>query len=82
MRQLKVKTMSGAPVEGVWQVPPGETVARFRPFKSWQKGTYHLVPGADLEDSAGNRTNRVFDAPGDEKPVVPVDHLEFMVTGK
>ena len=80
--QLKLKTTAGAPVEGVWQISQGEKVACFRPFKSWEKGTYHLFPGADLEDAAGNRTNRVFDAPGGEKPVEPVTHLVFTVSGK
>lgn len=82
VRQLKVQTTSGVPVGGIWQVPRGEKLARFRPFKSWEKGPYHLVPGVDLEDPAGNRMDRVFDAPGNEKPVDPIGYLVFTVPGK
>ena len=82
MRQLKVQTQTGVPVDGIWQIPPGEKLARFRPFNSWEKGIYHLVPGADLEDAAGNRTDRVFDAPGGENPVKPVPHRAFTYPGK
>jgi hypothetical protein len=51
------------PVTGKVEVIDGETGWRFTPTKAWATGDYRIRLAEELEDLAGNRPGRVFDAP-------------------
>jgi hypothetical protein len=69
-RSLSVWDRGGRPVAGAGEVGPGETSWTFRAADPWTSDTVELRVGPDLEDLAGNRTDRVFDAaePSDPGP--------------
>lgn len=55
----------GRPVAGTIELSAGESEWRFRPATPWLPGDYTLSIGPTLEDVAGNRASRAFDADGD-----------------
>lgn len=61
-RLLRVVDASGAPVAGTVRVDAGETRWRFTPAEPWRPGRYALVVPRELEDPAGNRIGRRFEA--------------------
>ena len=61
-RALGVETLGGRPVKGTVEVDTGERVWRFSPTEPWRAGEYRLVVLSILEDVAGNRVNRQFEA--------------------
>ena len=70
-RLLRLMDTAGRPVAGQVSVAAGETRWRFTPGGPWREGSYVLRVGAELEDLAGNRPSRLFDAvaaPGGPRP--------------
>lgn len=63
-RTLTVVDAAGWAVPGRVEVSDAETRWRFTPAKPWAAGTYRLRVAVELEDLAGNRPDRVFDAEG------------------
>ena len=61
-RALGVETASGASVDGRIEIEPGERAWRFVPTAAWKAGSHRLVVLSILEDIAGNRINRRFEA--------------------
>jgi len=61
-RALGVETLGGRSVGGTVEVDAGERVWRFSPTEPWRAGEYQLVVLSILEDVAGNRINRQFEA--------------------
>lgn len=61
-RMLTVTDANGTAVPGKIEVTDAEKTWRFVPEKPWTPGEYSLAIGVDLEDVAGNRPDRVFDA--------------------
>lgn len=60
-RFIAVRDPAGLRVSGRISLEDGDTVWRFTPSRSWQKGTYALVTHPDLEDPAGNRSCAAFE---------------------
>lgn len=71
-RCLTVVDAAGVAAPGRGDILDAETRWRFTPTKRWAAGSYRLRVGAELEDLAGNRPDRVFDAegPADGPPVL------------
>lgn len=61
-RALGVETLGGRSVKGTVEVDSGERTWRFSPAEPWRAGEYQLVVLSILEDVAGNRVNRQFEA--------------------
>lgn len=59
---LAVETKDRRPFDGDATVEANGTRWRFTPAKLWQRGEYALVASSMLEDPAGNRIGRPFDA--------------------
>jgi hypothetical protein len=64
-RLIRVVDRAQAPLAGSAEASAGETVWTFRPKAPWVHGQYQLAIDPALEDPAGNRPDRLFDAPGD-----------------
>lgn len=71
-RSLAVADAAGRAVEGTATIAAGETGWRFTPSRPWPPGDYRLAVGPDLEDLAGNRPDRLFDADGASPGPSPV----------
>lgn len=82
-RALGVETLGGRRVDGVIEVDGGERTWRFAPAEPWRAGEYRLVVLSVLEDVAGNRVNRQFEADRfdrvDSSSVQPRFTLPFVV---
>lgn len=61
-RTLTVLTAGGARVPGDIEIATGETAWIFTPQAPWVPGEYRLLASSILEDSAGNRIGRPFEA--------------------
>jgi hypothetical protein len=61
-RAIWVTGPGGGRVAGRVELADAETRWRFRPDAPWRPGEYRLHAGPDLEDLAGNRPDRLFDA--------------------
>lgn len=61
-RALGVETAGGRKLDGTIEVERGERAWRFAPAEPWRAGDYRLVVLSILEDAAGNRVNRQFEA--------------------
>jgi hypothetical protein len=61
-RALTVVTGRGEPVPGEISLEAGETRWLFVPRAPWQPGEYRLLASSVLEDVAGNRIGRPFEA--------------------
>ena len=64
-RLIRVVDRAQAPLAGSAEASAGETVWTFRPKAPWAPGQYQLAIDPALEDPAGNRPDRLFDAPED-----------------
>ena len=82
-RALGVEGAAGASMEGTVEIAPGERAWRFTPSRAWTAGTHRLVVLSILEDVAGNRVNRRFEADRfdrvDSTAVVPRLEVPFTV---
>lgn len=67
-RLIRVVDQARAPLPGVAEASSGETSWRFKPMAPWRPGQYQLAIDPALEDPAGNRTDRLFDAPDESAP--------------
>lgn len=67
-RLIRVADLAQVPVAGSAEASAGETLWRFKPKAPWRPGHYHLAIDPALEDPAGNRPDRLFDAPGESAP--------------
>lgn len=57
----------GEELAGSWELEPGERLLRFRPAAPWRRGQPHVLAIGDrLEDLAGNRLGRAFEAAPDD----------------
>ncbi len=77
--QMHITNQQDQAVLGSWEILAQETVARFRPKDPWVPGQYRLKPGLDLEDPAGNRIDRTFDAGEREKRLNSSRSVPFSV---
>jgi hypothetical protein len=79
-RVVRVADAAGRPVAGEVAVDEQERRWRFTPAAPWAAGAYRLTVGPALEDRAGNRVGRPFDAEGPgEAPPGPTE-LPFNIT--
>jgi hypothetical protein len=62
LRALGIATAGGRALPGQVTVAPGETEWRFAPRDAWRAGGYDVVVLSVLEDPAGNRVGRSFEA--------------------
>ena len=62
LRALGVLAPGGKPVEGQVVVGTHELTWSFTPVEPWKRGAYNVVALAILEDLAGNRIGRAFEA--------------------
>jgi hypothetical protein len=62
LRLIRVTRDRGAEVLGVASTRASETRFSFTPNEPWSPGTYHLVVDPEIEDLAGNKPGRLFDA--------------------
>ena len=68
-----VETASKEPVPGQFEARDDGLGLTFTPTNPWASGTYRLVVPPNLEDSAGNRVDRLFEeAPGHGEVGLPV----------
>lgn len=67
-RLIRVVDQAQVAVAGNAEASTGETSWRFKPKAPWRSGQYHLTIDPALEDPAGNRPDRLFDAPGESAP--------------
>src|SRR5262249_47172247 len=61
-RLVRVEDGAGRPVFGSVWVESNETRWRFVPDEPWRHAEYRLRVAGELEDLAGNRPTRLFDA--------------------
>lgn len=61
-RALGVETLGGRRLNGTVEVDAGERVWRFSPSEPWRAGEFRVVVLSILEDVAGNRIDRQFEA--------------------
>ncbi|MGE0393749.1 MAG: hypothetical protein AB7P67_09290 [Vicinamibacterales bacterium] len=61
-RAIRIEALDGAEMPGEVQVADTATEWRFLPAAPWQPGRFQLRALAVLEDAAGNRVGRPFDA--------------------
>lgn len=81
MRELSVHDAQGVRLKGTTETGEKETIWRFRPEAAWVPGNYQVRIGLTLEDLAGNRPDRIFDAPPKEgkENIEPILKLDFQV---
>jgi hypothetical protein len=60
-RLIGVRDDSDRPVAGAVSVSDEETTWRFTPDAPWRPGSYHLIIGTELEDTASNSIARPFE---------------------
>jgi len=78
---LTVHNDKGDPIKGKVTLGKNEASWEFLPESPWVSGNYHLKVGLTLEDLAGNRPDRAFDAPpGEGNPATsPLLRLDFRI---
>lgn len=81
MRELSVHDGQGIRLKGTTETSENEMIWRFRPGVAWVPGNYQVRIGLTLEDLAGNRPDRIFDAPPKEgkENSEPILKLDFQV---
>jgi hypothetical protein len=62
LRLIRVTSDAGEEVPGVASTSSNETRFSFTPTEPWSPGTYRLVVDPEIEDLAGNKPGRLFDA--------------------
>jgi hypothetical protein len=63
LRLVRVTNAAGAEVPGASSVSANETRFVFTPERPWSPGSYRLHVDSEIEDLAGNKPGRLFDAP-------------------
>ncbi|MEO8452652.1 MAG: hypothetical protein ABI647_22860 [Gemmatimonadota bacterium] len=76
-RLLAVQDEAGHPIGGEVTLQPGDRIWRFVPTGRWLAGRHQLLVSPELEDVAGNRPGRPFDAditrtPAGSPPTKPI----------
>jgi hypothetical protein len=61
-RSLRITSAGDAPLAGTWDLAVDGKQGTFTPAQPWSAGAYVLHIASDLEDVAGNRIDRAFDA--------------------
>ncbi len=71
LRLIRVTSDTGAEIPGVASTSSSETRFLFTPTEPWSPGPYRLVVDPEIEDLAGNKPGRLFDAETEQPSSIP-----------